>query len=165
MPVLRNTTARYESRFGGVNCAPPSAGAGAVTVPALPTAFVIAVIPAALWASLVLVTTRTLYGSAGAALGALAEAVAGRTRARLNRARPTFLLPINCSSLIFDPSGSTPLHKAEDHSCPPSSRAGGRPSSESVQKDARSLSTTRQKTSRMGTIFKKADADVRQKLI
>src|SRR3954447_21411798 len=161
MPVFRKTTARYESRFAGVNCAPTSAGAGAVTVPSVPTAFLIALIPAVLVASLVLVTTRTLYGSAGAALGALADAVAGRTRARLNRARPTFLLPINCSSLIFDPSGSTPLHKAEDRFRLPSSRAGARASSQSRQKDARSLNTTRQKAARMGMISKKLDPDVR----
>src|SRR4051794_30799908 len=61
-PVLRNTTLRYESRFAGVNCAPTSAGAGAVTTPALPTAVVIALTPAVVNASEVLVTTSTLYG-------------------------------------------------------------------------------------------------------
>ena len=82
---------RYASRPCGVNCAPTSAGLGAVTVPALPTAAVIASTPAADRLSVVLVTTSTLYGSAGAAFGC-AAAVAGTTRARLNSAAPNPLL-------------------------------------------------------------------------
>ena len=60
MPVFKKTTARYVSRFAGVNCAPTSAGAGAVTTPSAPTAEVMALMPAVLTASLVLVTTSTL---------------------------------------------------------------------------------------------------------
>ena len=94
MPVFRKTTARYESSFSGVNSAPTAAGAGAVTVNASRAADLIALMPAVLKASSVLVTTSTLYGSAGAALGAFADAVAGRTRATLARARPRLLLLI-----------------------------------------------------------------------
>ncbi len=85
-----------------MNCAPTSAGAGAVTTPALPTAVVIALTPAVVNASEVLVTTSTLYGSAAAAFGR-AEAVAGSTRARLNAAKPKALplMPLLC---VWDPA-------------------------------------------------------------
>src|SRR5689334_14224536 len=52
--------------------------------------------PAADSASCELVTTSTLAGSAAAAFGR-ADAVAGTTRARLIRARPTLLLLIHLS--------------------------------------------------------------------
>src|SRR4051812_46189980 len=92
MPVLRNTTARYWSRPAGVNSPPTAAGAGAVTVKSpLLAAALIAARPAVVTGSVVLVTTSTLAGAAAAAFG-LADAVAGATRARLNRARPRSLL-------------------------------------------------------------------------
>lgn len=75
-----------------MNCAPTSAGAGAVTVNAAPPleAALIALMPAALSASCVLVTTSTFGGSAGAARFWPADAVTGSTNitARLATARP-----------------------------------------------------------------------------
>src|SRR6476620_3659920 len=63
---------------------------------------VMAAIPAAVSASVVLVTTSTLYGSAAAAL-IFADALAGTTRPRLNRARPSVLLHMQTLLEMCDP--------------------------------------------------------------
>src|SRR4051812_28817844 len=68
-----------------------------------------ALTPAVDRASVALVTTSTLYGSAACAFGR-AAAVAGRTRARLKRARPRLLLLINFTPPYVDPNAFVPLH-------------------------------------------------------
>ena len=102
-------------------------GDGAVA----PTAAVMAAMPAVLTRVLVLVTTSTLYGSAACGLGAAADAVAGRTRARLARARPRLLLPIKYSSLTLT-RVTSPLSTDEGHSRCESSPPERRASSQSL---------------------------------
>src|SRR4249919_2669567 len=90
---------------------------------------VMAAIPAAVSASVVLVTTSTLYGSAAAAL-IFADALAGTTRPRLNRARPSVLLHIQTLLEMCDPRAAraSPLATAPERpSLTPASSSGRRP--------------------------------------